>query len=32
MAMQALTVRGIEALTPQAKCYEVFDALTPRSA
>jgi hypothetical protein len=29
MAMQALTVRGIEALKPQAKRYEVFDALTP---
>ena len=26
MAMQALTVRGIEALEPQAKRYEVFDA------
>ena len=29
MAMQALTVRGIEALKPQANRYEVFDALTP---
>jgi hypothetical protein len=29
MAMQALTVRGIEALKPRAKRYEVFDALTP---
>lgn len=27
MGMQALTVRGIEALKPQAKRYEVFDAL-----
>jgi hypothetical protein len=26
--MQALTVRGIEALEPQAKRYEVFDADT----
>jgi hypothetical protein len=29
MAMQALTVRGIEALKPKAKRYEVFDAWTP---
>jgi integrase len=29
MAMQALTVRGIEALKPQAKRYEIFDAFTP---
>ena len=29
MAMQALTVRGIEALKPQPKRYEVFDVLTP---
>jgi Arm DNA-binding domain len=32
MAMQALTVRGIEALKPQAKRYEIFDALTPSLA
>ncbi|HEX2460999.1 MAG TPA: hypothetical protein VHJ58_12710, partial [Vicinamibacterales bacterium] len=28
MAMQAPTVRGIEALKPEAKRYKVFDALT----
>ena len=29
MAMQALTVRGIETPEPQAKWYQVFDTLTP---
>jgi integrase len=32
MAMQVLTVRGIEALKPRTKRYEVFDALTPSLA
>jgi hypothetical protein len=32
MAMEVLTVRGIEALKPRAKRYEVFDALTPSLA
>src|SRR6185436_13810577 len=32
MAMQVLTVRGIEALNPRTKRYEVFDALTPSLA
>ena len=29
MATHALTARAIDALTPEAKRYEVFDALTP---
>ena len=32
MSMQVLTVRGIQALKPQAKRYEIFDALTPSLA
>jgi integrase len=32
MAMQVLTVRGIEALKPRTTRYEVFDALTPSLA